>query len=462
MAEHLWSPSRKRSDFLLRAHVSPLVVAAVAALLFAGVFAWRAAYGASENAPLVLFVVPIALCAIEFGLRGGVAGALLALGLLALGEASSDDDLGALGLATRATAYLVVGVLLGRFVDAQRRLEAEVERHFDLSLDLCCTADFSGHFQRLNPAWQKALGYTPAALKQRPFVEFVHPDDRDATTREAAKLAETREDTVNFRNRYRAADGDYRWLEWNCRGVADQRLIYAIARDVTEHQREEERLEQAVRERTRALDDARLETLRRLALAAEYRDDDTYEHTERVGRTAALLALGLDLAEEIAALLRRAAPLHDVGKLGIPDSILLKPGKLTPEEFRLMQEHVTIGGRILSEGKFAILRMGEQVALSHHERWDGSGYPNGLAGERIPLAGRVVAVADVFDALTHDRPYKEAWPVDKAVAEIVEQAGRHFAPRVVEAFAALDHWRLLAPLDDFDVTLTSPPGTVRA
>ena len=440
---------------------------AAAAVLFAGVFAWRVAYGGGAEAPLVLFVVPIAMCAIEFGLRGGAVAAVVALGLLALGETLGDESVGAVGFATRATAYVVVGVLLGRFVDARRRLEAEVERHFDLSLDLCCTADFNGYFQRVNGAWKAVLGYSPSELTRRPFLDFVHPEDREATAREAAKLAEATDDTVNFRNRYRAADGEYRWLEWNARGVPDRRRIYAIARDVTEQRRAEvglqqqsDLLEQAVRQRTRALDDARLETLRRLALAAEYRDDDTYEHTERVGRTAALLALELDLAEEIAALLRRAAPLHDVGKLGIPDAILLKPGRLDAEEFRVMQEHVTIGAKILSEGKFAVLRMGEQVALSHHERWDGSGYPNALAGDGIPLTGRLVAVADVFDALTHDRPYKEAWPVDRAVGEIVEQAGRHFEPRVVEAFGALDHRRLLAPLEEYDVRLAPPPVAV--
>ena len=429
---------------------------AVAALVFAAVFALRIEYGATADAPLVLFVVPIALCAMEFGLRGGIAAALGAMVLLAVGEAVGDDDLGALGVATRVTAYAVVGVLLGRFVDARRRLEAEVERHFDLSPDLCCTADFDGYFQRVNAAWRTTLGYTPAQLTRRPFVEFVHPEDRAATAAEAAKLTQPGEVSVNFRNRYRASDGDYRWLEWNARASGAQRRIFAVARDVTEQREQRDLLEQAVRERTEALEEARLETLQRLALAAEYRDDDTYEHTERVGRTTALLALELGLEEELAALLRRAAPLHDVGKLGIPDAILLKPGRLTAEEFRIMQEHAQIGARILSEGKFAVLQAGEEVALVHHERWDGSGYPNGLAAEEIPLSGRLVAVADVFDALTHDRPYKQAWPVDRAICEVVDQAGRHFDPRVVEAFRSLDHRRLLASLDEFDVRLPAP------
>ena len=198
-----------------------------------------------------------------------------------------------------------------------------------------------------------------------------------------------------------------------------------------------QQLEQRVRERTRSLEAAQLEILERLARAAEYRDDDTGEHTERVGRIAALLARALGLREAEVELVRRAAPLHDVGKIGIPDEILLKPGKLTASEFAQMQTHTTIGVKILSGSRFPILQLATEIALTHHERWDGSGYPHGLAREAIPLPGRIVAVVDVFDALTHERPYKAAWPVAAAVAELRRQRGRQFDPNVVTAFLAL-------------------------
>ncbi len=193
-------------------------------------------------------------------------------------------------------------------------------------------------------------------------------------------------------------------------------------------------LAEKVRERTVELENAQMETMDRLALAAEYRDDDTGQHTQRVGRTAALVARELSLASVEVDVIRRAAPLHDVGKIGISDSILLKPGRLTAEEFEVVKSHTTIGAGILSGGGFPILQLAEEIALMHHERWDGSGYPHGLQGDSIPLAGRIVSVVDVFDALTHDRPYKSAWSVADALKEIEGQAGRQFDPRVVEAF----------------------------
>ena len=208
------------------------------------------------------------------------------------------------------------------------------------------------------------------------------------------------------------------------------------------------RLEERVRLRTQDLEEARREVLERLALAAEYRDDETGEHAERVGRTAALLCSSLGWAEDEVELMRHAATLHDVGKIGIPDSILLKPGRLTPGEFDAMKSHVDVSRRILSGSRSPLLRLAEELAVSHHERWDGSGYPAGLRGEQIPLAGRVVAVADVFDALTHERPYKRAWPIEQAVAEICEQSGRQFDPRVVRAFRTLDHSELFGPAAD--------------
>ncbi len=192
-------------------------------------------------------------------------------------------------------------------------------------------------------------------------------------------------------------------------------------------------LEAKVRERTRELIEAQIEIIERLAVAAEFRDDNTGQHTQRVGQMSALLARQLGQPDSQVSLMARAAPLHDVGKIGVPDTILLKMGKLTPAEFEVVKQHTVIGARILSGGKFPLLRLAEEIAFCHHERWDGEGYA-GMRGTDIPLAGRIVAVADVFDALTQQRPYKPAWPVAEAIAEIDRQRERQFDPGVVDAF----------------------------
>jgi putative two-component system response regulator len=213
-------------------------------------------------------------------------------------------------------------------------------------------------------------------------------------------------------------------------------------------QAENQLLEQKVRERTADLEATQLEILERLALAAEYRDDDTGQHTRRVGQMSAQIARALGLPELEVDLIERAAPLHDVGKIAIPDAILLKPGKLTLDEFEIMKTHTTRGAEMLSGGRFPLLQRAEEIALTHHERWDGTGHV-GLRGEGIPPAGRIVTVADVFDALTNERPYKQAWPRAAAVKEIVDQSGRQFDPAVVEAFlkvVSIDPAVLIRPI----------------
>jgi putative two-component system response regulator len=195
-------------------------------------------------------------------------------------------------------------------------------------------------------------------------------------------------------------------------------------------------LEHTVRERTEDIEAAHRETMHRLARAAEYRDDDTGQHTRRVGQMAAGLAGELGLPYTQVALFEEAAALHDVGKIAIPDAILLKPGKLTPDEFEIIKTHTVIGEQILAGSSSRSLQLAAQIALTHHERWDGSGYA-GLKAQEIPLSGRIVAVADVFDALTHERPYKKAWSLEAATAEIKDQSGRQFDPRVVQAFFEL-------------------------
>jgi putative two-component system response regulator len=195
-------------------------------------------------------------------------------------------------------------------------------------------------------------------------------------------------------------------------------------------------LDEKVRERTLRLEEAQVEILERLAAAAEYRDDATGKHTKRVGQFSGMIAHALQLPTAEVDLIRQASPLHDVGKIGIPDSILLKPGKLTDDEFEVMKTHTTIGARMLANGQSALTQMAQCIALSHHERWDGTGYPGRIKGEEIPLVGRIVTVADVFDALIHERPYKAAWPMQEALAEIERQSGHQFDPRVATAFLA--------------------------
>jgi putative two-component system response regulator len=191
------------------------------------------------------------------------------------------------------------------------------------------------------------------------------------------------------------------------------------------------------------LEQTRTATLRRLAIAAEYRDHTTHEHVERVAHTATLLAQGLGLPEAQVSLIADAAPLHDIGKLAVADTILLKPGKLTPDEYELMKKHTIAGAEILADSSSGVLSLGQEIALSHHEWWNGGGYPAELAGEAIPISGRIVAIADVFDALTHARPYKHAWLLDDAVGEMIRLSGLQFDPTIIAVFETLDHRSLV-------------------
>lgn len=179
----------------------------------------------------------------------------------------------------------------------------------------------------------------------------------------------------------------------------------------------------------------RLQVIQRLGRAAEYKDNETGTHVLRMSHYSRILALAYGLTESQADDLLHAAPMHDIGKIGIADSIMLKPGKLTDEEFEIMKTHPQIGAEIIGEADSELLRLAKSVALTHHEKWNGTGYPHGLQGEQIPLEGRIVALADVFDALTSKRPYKEAWSVDKTMDYIYGQSGVHFDPVLVRLFA---------------------------
>lgn len=212
------------------------------------------------------------------------------------------------------------------------------------------------------------------------------------------------------------------------RNLLESHLFQVRLRD------ENQILDARVAERTRELHDSRLDIIRRLGRAAEYRDNETGLHIIRMSQYSRLLGTRAGMSQEEAELLLQASPMHDIGKIGIPDSILLKPGKLDADEWRIMQTHTQIGADLLDNSAAPLLRMAREIALTHHEKWDGSGYPYGLAGEAIPLVGRIVQVADVFDALTSARPYKPAWPVQDAVQYLLDQRGRHFEARLVDLF----------------------------
>jgi len=193
-------------------------------------------------------------------------------------------------------------------------------------------------------------------------------------------------------------------------------------------------LETLVQERTEELHETRLEIIRRLGHAAEFKDNETGLHVIRMSKYCFLLAQKIGLSESKSELILNAAPMHDIGKIGIPDRILLKPGKLDADEWKTMMTHAQIGADIIGPHKSELLKTARIAALTHHEKWNGKGYPQGLKQEDIPLAGRIIAVSDVFDALTSKRPYKDAWPVEKALDLMKSERGEHFDPQLIDAF----------------------------
>lgn len=213
-----------------------------------------------------------------------------------------------------------------------------------------------------------------------------------------------------------------------CRNLLTMRKLHQVVKGRAKW------LEERVTVATGEISSRERETIMRLAKAGEYRDEETGNHVVRMAKYSYFIAKRLGLSDEEAQLIEIAAPMHDIGKIGIPDNILRKPGKLDPEEFEIMKTHARIGHEILKDSPSKYLQMGAIIALGHHEKFDGTGYPGGLAGEAIPLPARIVAVADVFDALTSDRPYKKAWPIPEAIEHIRSQKGKHLDPNCVDAF----------------------------
>lgn len=348
-----------------------------------------------------------------------------------------------IGSGVMFTAYL-------RDLSDRRRVEAALAENLNLLQSVVdgvpesmFVKDLEGRYVMMNAAG--------AAFLRRPIEEILGQDDHSLFPPETAQAVRGRDAQVmasgetlsyelsdptpdNPERAVLASKRVYRDAQGNIRGVIGMSL------DISDRKRAESlmknynlELESKVQERTQALEDAQFEVLDRLARAAEHRDDETGEHVKRVARMAAALAQDLGLGLEDVKLIRRASPLHDVGKIGIPDGILLKPGALTQEEFQIVRTHTTIGGNILSGGKSRLVQAAQEVALTHHERWDGTGYPAGLMAEEIPLFGRIVAVADVYDALTSRRPYKQIWTSAEALSEIRNQSGTQFDPQIVRS-----------------------------
>lgn len=303
--------------------------------------------------------------------------------------------------------------------------------------------DIAGRVVASNTSAERILGLSAEELvtssADRPLLALIHEDGSPFLAHEHPAIVSVRtgEPQKGIVMGVEDTDGSTRWISINSSALVrpDEEAPYASVASFTDITEFRDTLEE--------LHEARLEDLNRLAMVGEYRDHDTNRHTKRVARTAELLASNLGLEAERIWRIHHGAPLHDVGKIGIPDKILLKPGKLTAEEFEVIKTHTVIGGRILCESRFPILQTATEIAFTHHERWDGTGYPAGLQGQGIPIAGRIVAVADAFDAMTHARPYKAAFSVEHAVAEIKRGGGTQFDPRVVEAFMTLEQDNLV-------------------
>lgn len=306
--------------------------------------------------------------------------------------------------------------------DQQARARAVIEHAPDVVL----LVDGDGTVRYHSPSAEELMGRAPAEIAGANLMDGVHAADHEALERAFAEMAADHGRPRSFVCRVRHSAGSWRIVEARGTNLLHDPAVQAIvinARDVSDRVRAEEKAREA-----------ELEILERLAAASEARDDDTGQHTRRVGELAARIGEALGLPLDEVDLIRLAAPLHDVGKIGIPDAILRKPGRLTPDEFAVMQMHTLIGADMLADGATRHMRLAETIARSHHEWWSGKGYPDGLAGDAIPLPARIVAVADVYDALTHARPYRGAWKRDRVIAELRRKTGTHFDPRLVEAF----------------------------
>jgi len=309
----------------------------------------------------------------------------------------------------------------------------------DAAHEAIVSADRDGIITTWNRAAERFFGYREQEMIAQP-ISVLSPPHRIAEHRQLIAAASRGDAITESDTQCRHNDGSLLDISVTVSQITHDGSLTgfcAVYHDISERLRARDVLENKIGERTRELRRSRAETLQKLALAAEYRDDDTFQHTERVGVSAAALATSLGLPASFVRVIRQAAPLHDIGKIGIPDQILFKPGPLNSEQFDEIKQHTVLGAGLLAGSDSAILQLGEEIALTHHERWDGHGYPTGLAGEAIPIAGRILAVVDTFDAMAYDRPYRPACSVREALDEIDRCSGDQFDPQIVKAFLRL-------------------------
>ncbi len=319
-----------------------------------------------------------------------------------------------------------------------RELLAEAVQLNDLRHQMSCQINL-GHYALKRQDLETALQWTQAALEIAE--QNSHREAALTCWDNLAQIYESQNKPQEALEAYKK----FHLLERQIRSEKAERRTQMLATQLEleqiknqhelQHLRSVE-LEQRVQSRTLELEQAQLEMLERLAIAAEYRDYDTGTHTQRVGECTGRIAKQLGLPEAEVQRLQLAARLHDIGKISIPDAILLNRDELTSTQWATIRAHTIVGAKMLEGSQSSLMRLAEEIALSHHERWDGTGYPLGLMGESIPLSGRITAVADVFDALLSQRPYKNAWTREAAILEIRHLAGTHFDPRVVAAFLA--------------------------
>ncbi len=378
---------------------------------------------------------------------------------------------------TEQTAYqegqIVILAGLGRVHNSLSR-HTDALNYYEKSLDIARSLeDYQGQVSALMGIGSVHLKMDNhhAALRalQEGLDRAVQADLQQSVIESHLRLAEAYKSGGNFLKAlehfevHHQLDRDHREFK-----AEQRRQVLEVELGLESERKARDEAEHLVKLRTQELEFAHIEVAERLANAAEYRDDKTGAHTERVGWLAARIARALGWEDDQVELMRLAARLHDIGKIGIPDEILMKPASLTPEEFLEMEKHTVIGARILSAGHSDILKLAESIAESHHERWDGTGYPHQLRGDEIPLSGRIVAVADVFDALTRERPYKRPWTLEEALSELERQAGRQFDPRVVDAARQVITSDAISSMEieliptfnmpDFDMTDPMGPG----
>ena len=292
------------------------------------------------------------------------------------------------------------------------------------------TWDTEFRVQSWNPAAEKIFGFKAAEALGKHSYDLIVPKEAQPYVDDIWRRLLEGDTTAHSVNENIAKDGRTIICDWSNTPLkeADGTMagVLSMVQDITERKQAEEKVKAAS-----------LDTIYRLSRAAEYRDEETGAHIQRMSRYSAAVAGQMGLDDHMVENILYAAPMHDIGKIGIPDRILLRPGKLDPDEWDIMKQHTTIGAKILAGSDAEFIRLGGVIALTHHERWDGKGYPKGLKGSEIPLVGRITAIADVLDARISKRPYNEAFPVEKSLAIIRENRGSHFDPEVADAFFAI-------------------------